>query len=159
MEGEKEREREREVHGYGRAEVGEMGDDDGREVCEVREKVDNRVNHYLVEFCGLHQSSMRERERESIQREETEKAKSTHCLVSICSVLFLLSSTSKKKGSDSFPNIFCFLISFPILLSYTKLLSRLHLPLVNPIQLREPHMHFPFAFVFCDRVLHQVFFL
>jgi hypothetical protein len=147
-----------------------MGDDDGREVCEVREKVDNRVNHYLVEFCGLHQSSMRERERERAYKEKRQRKqrvltvirspqKGSQSLVSICSVLFLLSSTSKKKGSDSFPNIFCFLISFPILLSYTKLLSRLHLPLVNPIQLREPHMHFPFAFVFCDRVLHQVFFL
>ena len=37
--------------------MGEERDgDDGREVSEVREKVDDRVNHNLVEFCGLPKS-------------------------------------------------------------------------------------------------------
>jgi hypothetical protein len=53
VERERERERKREVHSYGRAEVGEERDgDDGREVSEVREKVDNRVNHILLNFVG-----------------------------------------------------------------------------------------------------------
>jgi hypothetical protein len=107
-----------------------MGDDDGREVCEVREKVDNRVNHYLVEFCGLHQSSMRERERESIQREETEKAKSTHCnkvptkRLSKFSV-YLLSALSpilhfKKKGVRFFSKYFLFFDFFSNIIELHK---------------------------------------